>query len=167
MWAVAEAIAAAVWEAVLSIGSDTAAGKSGEPDDPGRAFDELFDWKNGEDGVPYWRRGPQTFDDYLQRAFWDQTESGHATGYLDPGWAREARIPTEEELRDDKGRLHRFADHNAKGPPDCELRGISNGDVRRYLRLPVGGRAFAKAFPAACSRPNDVGLLKALRIVDS
>ena len=57
----------------------------------------------------------------------DQTESGHAIGYVDPGWTREARIPIEDELRDDKGRLHRFADHKAKVPPDCEVWGLAMG----------------------------------------
>ena len=50
---------AAVLEAVSSIASVTAAGKSGEPDDPGQTFDELYDWKRDEEGVPYWRKGPK------------------------------------------------------------------------------------------------------------
>ena len=59
--------AAAVLEAVSSIASGTAGpGQSGQPDDPGKMFDEMHDWNRDKDGIPYRRKGPKTFDDYLQ-----------------------------------------------------------------------------------------------------
>ena len=67
--------------------------------------------------------------------------------YIDHGWLRPAIIPTREQLTGVAGRLHRFADHNIDVPPDHEVRGISNGDLRVYLKLPIGRIPFAKHSP--------------------
>ena len=40
--------------------------------------------------------------------------------------------------------LHKLADHNLKAPATCDLRGISNGDLRIHLQLNAGGRAIVK-----------------------
>ena len=107
--------AAAVIEAVSSIASGSAGpGQSGEPNGLGRMFADTQSWARDDDGVPFRRKGPKTFDAYIQRVFWDQTESGHATGYVDLGWLQPARIPTEANQIDVDGRHHKFADHNLK-----------------------------------------------------
>ena len=129
-------------EAVSSIVVDVVALKLGSPDDPGRTLDQLYDWREDYSGVPYWNRGARTFEKYLQVAFWDQTNSGTGTGYRDPGWLRDMTPPTPEDTLDAKGREHRCANHNLRVPHDCELMGISVGDLRRYLGLEFRTRPF-------------------------
>ena len=118
--------------------------ESGQPDDPGRTFDELHEWNRDAEGVGYWQKGPLSFEIYLQRVFWDQTESKSPTGYVDPDWLRTAIIPTRDQLIGADGYLHRFADHNKEAPPDCELRGIGNADLWQYFGLPTGGMEFVR-----------------------
>ena len=66
---VKEAAAAAVLEVVSSIASEAAVGPSGTPDDLGVTFDEIYDWTCDLNDVPFWIKGPGTFDQYLQKAF--------------------------------------------------------------------------------------------------
>ena len=89
--------------------------------------------------------GPAIIRDlFTKKVFCDQTECKTATEYIDHGGLRRAIIPTSEHFLYDDGRLHRFADHIIDVPPDYELRGISNGDLRVYLKLPIGKIPFAK-----------------------
>ena len=136
---VKEVAAAAVLEAVSSIASEADVA----PDSHGVTIDEIYDWKCDLNDIPFWLKGPETFDWYIQNAVWDQTLSGGATGDVDPGWNRAAREPNEDELRDNDGRLRRYAEHNTKVGSGFGLLGINNGDFRRYLGLPLGGRAFS------------------------
>ena len=57
---------AAVIQAASTIEGDVVAGRPGSPGDPGKTFDDIFDWKNYEDGEPYWEKGLASFDEYLQ-----------------------------------------------------------------------------------------------------
>ena len=114
----------------------------GSPEDPGLTFDQLYDWREDHIGTPYWGRGSRTFERYLQTAFWDQTESGTSTGYRDPGWSRAAIPPTAEELLDAQGMMHCYGDHNLAVPSNCELIGISVGELRRHLGLDVRRRPY-------------------------
>jgi hypothetical protein len=50
-----------------SVEERIAVDKSGPPGEPGKTFDELFDWPVDDDGVPYWRKGPASFEYYLQK----------------------------------------------------------------------------------------------------
>ena len=100
-------------EAASSIASDIASVKT-TTDDPGMIFDQFLPWHQDESGVSYWRRGARTVEHYLQVAFWDQTESRAGTGHKDPGWSRQARQPSQEDLMDKDGCLRRYADHNPK-----------------------------------------------------
>ena len=140
-----EASAAAVMEAVLSIAADSASVLLGSPEDPGLTFDQIFDWHGDHTGVPYRSRGSRTFEEYLRAAFWDQTESGGSTGYRDPGWSRAIEAPGPESLLDAKQRMHAYSNHNRLVPSNCELIGISVGDLRRHLGLDVRRRPFHKS----------------------
>ena len=40
---------------------ESASRKPGSPDDPGRTFVEIFDWRRDDDGTPYWSEGPNYF----------------------------------------------------------------------------------------------------------
>ena len=131
-------------EAVSSIAADVASIQLGSPEDPGLTIDQLFDWHEDHIGTPYWGRGSRTFERYLQTAFWDQTESGTITGYRDPGWSRTVDPPEPEELLDAKGRMHCYADHNRLVPSNCELIGISVGELRRHLGRDVRRRPYSK-----------------------
>ena len=50
-----------------------------------RPFGELFGWSLEDKGIPYYRKGPATFEYYHHAVIWSQTEEKGATGYLDPG----------------------------------------------------------------------------------
>ena len=131
-------------EAVSSIAADSASILLGSPEDPGLTFDQLFDWHQDHTGVLYWNRGSRTFEQYLRTALWDQTESGGSTGYRDHGWSRVAQVPDPESLLGAKHRMHAYSNHNHLVPSNCELLGISVGDLRRHLGLDVRRRPFSK-----------------------
>ena len=96
--------AAAVPQSMTSVEDMYPARKSGSPGEPGKTFDELFDWTLDDNGVPYYRKGPETFDGYLYTVFWSQTEAKGATGYLARGWNRTPPAPTEAQLINARGR---------------------------------------------------------------
>ena len=52
---------AAVLQSMSSVEERAAAHKSGLPGEPGKTFDELFDWSLDDNGIPYYRKGPATF----------------------------------------------------------------------------------------------------------
>ena len=79
-----------------------------------------------------------------RKVIWEETESQGATGYMDPGWLRPVVVPSQVQLIGADGCLHRVADHNMEDSPDCELRGISNGDLRIYVGLPIGRTPFLR-----------------------
>ena len=88
-----KAAAAAVLEAVSSIDASKNKEEWGTPDDPGRSFDELHEWNRDDECGGYWQNGPLSCEEYLRRAFWDQTASRSPTGYIDPGWKRTMETP--------------------------------------------------------------------------
>ena len=78
---------AAVLQPMSSIEQEQST-KSGQPGAPSKTFDELFEWSVDDQGVPFHRKGPETFDDYLYTVYWAQTEAKGATGYQYIGWTR-------------------------------------------------------------------------------
>ena len=130
----------AVLRSLSSVEERVAANKSGPPGELGKTFDELFDWNIDENGAPYHKKAPETFDDYLYTAFWSQTEAKGATGYQDPGWNRTSPVPTATQLIDARGRHYMYSNHNLKVPVGRELCGSSVADLRHYLGVPVGRR---------------------------
>ena len=121
--------------------------ESGQPDDPGRSVDELHEWNVDDQGQYYRQQGPLTFEKFLQKAYWDQTNSQSPTGYIDPGWQRVPVFGDKSKHTDADLHLHRYADHNLQVPPDCERLGIGNADLRYHLGLSVGMLPFAKHSP--------------------
>ena len=83
-----------------SVGEERFTRKSGPLGEPGKNFDELFDWNIDDHGVPYHKKGPETFDDYLYTVFWSQTEAKGATGYQGLGWNRTSLVPSAAQLID-------------------------------------------------------------------
>ncbi|MFM7982256.1 MAG: hypothetical protein ACKPKO_23350, partial [Candidatus Fonsibacter sp.] len=82
------------------IEKEAAASKPGLPGVPGKTFDDILDWQYDEDGVPYGKKGPKSFDENLYRVFWSRTPERSATGYIDFGWMRPApaKIPFEQTI---------------------------------------------------------------------
>jgi len=133
------ASAAAVFQSIAGVELEESS-KSGPPGAPGKTFDELYEWYVDDDGISYEEKGPATFEKYLSKVYWSQTEAGGATGYQDPGWLRTCPVPSAAQLTDARGRKHMYSNHNSKVPVGCELRGISVTDLRHYLGIPVGRR---------------------------
>ncbi|MFM7984184.1 MAG: hypothetical protein ACKPKO_33165, partial [Candidatus Fonsibacter sp.] len=103
-----------------------------------KSFDEIFEWKRDSSGVPYWKRGPPTFQECFQKVYWDRLSPGFETGYIDPGWLRPAPLLDENALYDAKGNRDRVGHIMDYLPDDQELRGISLYDLRHYIELDVG-----------------------------
>ena len=61
--------AAVVLQSMSNVEERMAADKSGPPGEPGKTADELFDWSLNDSGVHYWRKGPASFEAYLQKRF--------------------------------------------------------------------------------------------------
>ncbi|MFM7979968.1 MAG: hypothetical protein ACKPKO_11700, partial [Candidatus Fonsibacter sp.] len=57
-----------------------------------KTFDEIYDWKLDENGVLFWEKGFENFNDFVGKVYWDQQGHPHETGYQDPGWMRPAPI---------------------------------------------------------------------------
>ena len=72
--------------------------------------------------------------------FGAKTEAKGATGYLDLGWNRTTRAPTDAQLIDARGKHHLHANHTLKVPVEHEQQVISVADLRHYLGLPAGRR---------------------------
>jgi ABC-type multidrug transport system fused ATPase/permease subunit len=51
-----------------SVEEELSTRKSGTPGKPGKTFDVLFEWNIDDHGIPYHKKGPDTFDDYLYTA---------------------------------------------------------------------------------------------------
>lgn len=116
--------------------------KSGYPGDPGKTFDEMFDWRLDEADIPFWRKGLATFDIFLGRVFRSRVVGGSPTDYVNPGWLRTAPVLNDSECTDSLHRLHAVADFDTHVHENCELRGISFEDLRKYLGLPLGLSVF-------------------------
>ena len=122
------ASAVAVFQSMTSIEQEQSS-KSGPPGAPGKTFDELYEWNVDDDGVLFHEKGPETFERFLSKVCWSQTESGGATGYKDPGWLRTFPVPSAMQLIDARGRHHMYSSRNSKVPIGCELCGISVTDL--------------------------------------
>ncbi|MFM7978337.1 MAG: hypothetical protein ACKPKO_03395, partial [Candidatus Fonsibacter sp.] len=80
----------------------------GQDDD--KTFDEIYDWKLDENGVPFWEKGFEDFNDFVGKVYWDQMCMPHETGYQDPGWMRPAPSFTNRPYADSSGAIHRVGD---------------------------------------------------------
>ena len=146
-----EQAAAAVLQSMASVEEELYTRKLGSPGEPGKTFDELFDWNIDDHGVPYHKKGPETFY-YLYTVFWSQTEAKGATGYQDPGWNRTSPAPSAAQLIDARGSHHMYSNHKLKVLVGHELRGISVVGLRHYLGVPVGRRGGFKKGSAEHAR---------------
>ena len=61
--------AAVVLQSMSSVEERVSARKSGSLGEPGKSFDELFDWILGDNGVRYYKKRPETFEYYIQKVF--------------------------------------------------------------------------------------------------
>ena len=62
--------------------------ESGQPDDPGKSFDELHEWNVDVQGQYYRQKGPLTFEDFLQTGLLGSDQQSEPYGIQDPRLAK-------------------------------------------------------------------------------